>query len=51
MIHFMTPLMTPLNGEKPTTDVENIINSRVTPQQARNDVLYWKRCVIIKFRE
>jgi hypothetical protein len=30
-----------------TFAVQNIINSRVTPQQTQNDVLYWKRCCVI----
>ena len=34
-----------------TFDVQSIINSTVTPQQTQNDVLYWKRCVIIKIRK
>ena len=34
-----------------TFAVQNIIHSWVTPQQTQNDVLYWKRCVIIKIRK
>ena len=34
-----------------TFAVQNIIHSRVTPQQTQNDVLYWKRCEIIKIRK